>query len=667
MTDKKMSDMTLKAICQQKIEDSLAYFGGKLVQDRVKAMQYYYGQAYGNEIEGRSQVVSRDVAETVEASIPSFMRIFASGDQVVRYEPSKPGDEGAANQATDYVNWIWNQQNEGFRITHDWVKDGLLQRLGVIKIWWDTQTDIRKEHYKCLSDMQLQIIQTDPDVDVVDVMSYPDPTQPIPVQQPQTQAPPSIVPPPPQPMLHDVTVRRKQKKGRVRIMNVPPDEFLREHRSISLDDANFTAHRVRKSISDLIEMGYPRDVVENIPSDEEEYNQERLERFAQEDQLPYREVNEYDKSLRYVWITECYLRVDYDGDGIAEMRKVTVAGNSHTILDNEEVDNHPFAAWTPIMMPHKLEGESLADFTMDLQLIKSTLWRQSLDNMYLTNNSRVVVLENQVYLDDLLNARPGGVIREKVPGAVRPFEVQEIAGSAMQMIEYVDQVAEKRTGISAYNQGLDADALNKTAAGISMIQEAGNQRLELMARVFAETGLKQAFKRILELVCQYQDKAETIRLRGKWIDMDPREWSDQYGVSIDVGLGTGNKRGAAQNMQMLLQLDQQIIQLQGGVNGPILTLQNIYEKLARLTESVGYRNVDTYYTDPGNQPYNPPQKQDPKIQQEQQLAAAKMQIEQVKANASMETERMRAQSGMAIEQMKAEHEMHLNAFKAINP
>lgn len=653
-----MDEITLRTLVSAQITDSLGYYGGALAQDRLKAMEYYYGQPFGNEIEGRSQVVSRDVAEIIEAAMPSLMRIFASGDEVVKFVPSHPGDEQAAEQASDYVNWIWTQQNEGFRIFHDWIKDALLQKLGVIKIWWDTQTDLTRERYAGLTEGQMQMLAQDDQVEIVSAEGRPDltqPPQPGPDGQPQPQ------------MIYDVIISRTREQGRVRIVPIPPEEFLCERRSTDLDRSEFLAHRVRKTVSDLIAQGYDPKTVRGLTSDEGDYNMERIERFAEEDELPFRNTGEFDPSMRPIWVTECYLRVDYDGDGIAELRKITVAGASNeVILDNEEVDNHPFAALTPILMPHKLYGQSLADLSQDIQLIKSTLWRQALDNLYLSNNARMAVVDGQVNLDDLLTSRPGGIVRVDSPDAIQPLTVPNVAANALQMVEYVDSVRENRTGISAYNQGLDADTLNKTATGIQMIQEAGNQRLELIARVFAETGVKQAFRRILELVCRHQDQAQVVRMRGKWINIDPRAWRNDYDLTVEVGLGNGNKRAQFQAMQQLLMLDQQIIGLQGGVQGPILTLENIYNKLARMVEALGHKNVDTYYTDPATQPPpQPPQPHmDPKVQAQMQAQATQMQIAQLKAQAQMETERMRAEAAVQVQQMKALHEMHLNEMNA---
>jgi hypothetical protein len=674
----KMSDLDLASILDAKIQNALGYQGGRLAQERRQAERFYKGESFGNEIDGRSQVVSRDVAEAVDSMMPSLMRIFASGDQVVRFNPSGPQDEAVADQATDYVNWIWNQQNEGFANFYVWFKDALLKRTGVIKIWWDESEDITRETYQGLTDAELQILALDPGIEIGEHAEYPDPSAAAPSPQAATGdepaapdaaalggegvalpaaplpgalepgAPDSGVLPgrPPIPMLHDVVVRRTIRDGRVRVQPLPPDEFLIDRRAVGLDEAPFVAHRVKRTISELIEMGYEKATVSELGSDDTaDYGLERLERFQDEDEMPWREAGTLDPTMREIWITECYLRVDYDGDGIAELRKVTLAGNgagssAATVLENEEIDDHPFAALTPIPMPHKFFGMSVADQTIDLQLIKSTLWRGALDALYLSNSPQIGAVEGKVNLDDLLNRRPGGIVRIKSPDALVPITTAPLGGDVFQMIEYIDSVREQRTGVTRYNQGLDADTLNKTATGINAIQNAAQQRLELIARVFAETGVKRAFRRILELVCKHQQKPKILRLRQSWVAMDPREWNDGMDVSVSVGLGTGNRDQQVSHMMNLLQLDQQIVQMQGGVDGPLVTSQNIYNKLAKLVEASGLKNVASYYTDPRSQPPRPPGPApvDP-LAQQQQLA--------------LQTEHQRVQQQPGIETMKA--------------
>jgi hypothetical protein len=381
--------------------------------------------------------------------------------------------------------------------------------------------------------------------------------------------------------------------------------------------------------------------------------------------MPWRGSSTLDPTMREIWVTECYLRVDYDGDGVAELRKVTVAGDgASVVLENVEADDHPFASVTPIPMPHKFHGMSIADQTVDLQLIKSILWRGALDALYLSNAPQMGAVEGQVNLDDLLNRRPGGIVRIKSPTALVPIPTAPLGGDVFQMIEYIDTVREQRTGVTRYNQGLDPDTLNKTATGINAIQNAAQQRLELIARVFAETGVKRAFRRILELVCKHQQKPKIIRLRQRWVAMDPREWNDEMDMTVTVGLGTGNRDQQVSHIMNLLQLDQQIVQMQGNIAGPLVTGVNIYNKLAKLVEASGLKAVDSYYTDPRTMPpmQSPPVPPpapppvDPMMLQ-QQLA---LQIEQQQLVQEPKIEEMKARIRAATEIQKAQIEAASN-------
>jgi hypothetical protein len=322
---------------------------------------------------------------------------------------------------------------------------------------------------------------------------------------------------------YDVKVRKVKKFGQVRIENVPPEEFIISKKARTITDSPFCAHRKLTTRSELIAMGFDADIVENLPTYEDlEYTPERVARYSQGEQ-PMNQTSAIDKSMEEVEVFECYIRADYDDDGIAELRKVVYAG--HEILENEEIDYVPFCSICPIPMPHKFFGHSLADRTMDLQLIKSTITRQILDNLYLTNNARVMAVDGQVNLDDLLTVTPGGVVRVKSPQAVQQLTVAPVAGQSFPMLEYLDRIQERRTGITATSQGLDPNILqNTTAAAVAAMQNAAAGRMELIARTFAETGVRDLFLNILHLVGKYQDKARIVRLQGKYVSVDPREW-----------------------------------------------------------------------------------------------------------------------------------------------
>jgi hypothetical protein len=692
-----MTESELKATLWAKINNSISYQGGRLNEYRMQALRYYNGDKFGNEVQGRSQVVSRDVAEAIDSIMPSLMRIFTTSDEAVRFDGRTPTDDQIAPQISDYCNWVWNTQNPGFENFFVWFKAALMDRLGVLKIWWDEQEQVTKETYTGLTAEQLSRLVMAGDVEVNVITSYSDPDAGkaeegleilSELARGETQADGDKVNPAfskiidaltdvEPAMVYDVEATFRNKEGRIRVAVVPGDEFLIERRAVSMDwpEPPFCAHRHKTTISDLLKL-YPdqADKIWALPTGEEaEYTMERIERFKQEDQLPWRQDNPADPSMREVWLVDAYLRVDYDGDGYGEMRKVTVAGDlGYTILENIEVDDHPFCTLCPIPMPFKLIGMSIADQTMDLQLIKSTVLRGILDNMYNAILPQLAVVDGKVNLDDLLTRRPGGVVRMQMAGAVEPLPNPMLGQEPYGLIDYLDNVREQRTGVTRYNQGLDADSLNKTARGVQMIKNAGAERVELIARIFAETGVRRAFKRILELTCKHNRKKQTIKLRGKWVDVDPREWSTQFDVTVNVGLGTGDREQQQAIMMQLLGLDQQIIMAQQGMNGPLVRAENIYNKLAKILEYAGYKSVDPFYTDPASLPPQQPGQPhpDPHMMAQQASDQAAMQRDQMKIQADNQRTQMElahkreiAMAEIALKRELGLMEINLNAAK----
>jgi len=287
-----------------------------------------------------------------------------------------------------------------------------------------------------------------------------------------------------------------------------------------------------------------------------------------------------------VEVYECYIKIDVNGDGIAELRKIVYSGNE--ILDDEECDLVPFHSLCPIPIPHKFYGQSLADRTMDIQLIKSTVTRQMLDNLYLTNNARLGVVDGQVNLDDALNATPGGIIRMKSAGAITPVEVPAVTAQAFPLLEYMDAVQAKRTGVTDQQQGLDPDVMNNVSAtAIAAMMKSNSGKLELIARIFAETGVKSLFKGILHLLGKYQDQAKIVRMRGKFVTFDPRTWTNQYDVAINVGLGSGDREQKLAMLQMILAKQEQVL-TQFGASNPLVSVAQYRDTLARLIESAGF-------------------------------------------------------------------------------
>ncbi len=656
-----MTESELKAVLAAEIDDSLGHLAGELSEQRRKALRYYLGEPFGNEVDGRSRVVSTDVADVIEWILPSLLKIFTAGDDVVRFEPTGPEDEEVARQATEYVNWIFQRDNGGFLVLYAMFKDALLQKNGFAKVWWEEAETSRRETYRGKTLEEMQLVLADPDVEPVEHGSY---RPAVPGIGPAGGPVDSTL------ELHDFVVRRRQATGSVRVMPVPPEEFLISRRARSIEDAAFVAHRLRKTVSELKEMGYDGDVIDRLSgAGDDDLTGEARERSMFEDEGDQPFAAGANRAMREIWITECYVRVDWDGDGIAERRKVTVGGSGQEILDNEPWDGPvPFVSVTPILMPHRFFGLSVADLVMDLQLIKSTILRQILDNLYLSNNGRHII-SDQVNLDDMLTARPGGLVRLKngalpAQGHVLPLDTPLVAAQAFPMLEYIDGIRENRTGVTRYNQGLHADTLNKTASGITQIMSAAQQRIELIARVFAETGIKDLFRKVLELVGRHQHAPRIVRLRNRWVPMDPRSWSTGMDVSINVGLGTGNKDQMLVHLQNLLGIQVQAVRFQGGVDGPLVTLENLYNTLAKLVENAGLKSADPYFTEPtrrgaagqaeapavgGAMPPAPPP--DPRLlslQQRAQLDAARLELERQRAMADLALDRAKLEGELAL-------------------
>ena len=441
---------------------------------------------------------------------------------------------------------------------------------------------------------------------------------------------------------YDVTVERHGEKNRIGVKNVPGEEFLIHPEAKTIEDAPFVAHRLERTISDLIADGYDRKTVEKLTgNDNLQFSEERHARRLFDD-TP---INDRKDNTRRVPVYECYIRLDMDNDGIAELRKITVAGGQLEVLDNEEVDFVPFASLSPVLVPHQFYGLSVADLVMDLQLIKSTVMRQVVDNMYLTNNNRHVVVDGQVNLDDLLTSRPGGVVRVKNPSAIQPLNAQQMPSQAFGLLEYIDNIREERTGVTKYTQGMHADTLNKTASGINQIMTAAQQRVELIARVFAETGLKDLFRNLLKLVVKYQDKPRVIRLRNQWVPMDRGMFNADMDVSISVGLGTGNKGESLAHLKNILDIQKEALAMQGGIFGPIVTLDHIHNTLSKMVENAGLKNPNEFFQKPNME----------QLMQQQQAAAAKGQKPNPQIEAMM-TQLQLAKDKMKLDLMKAQTE-----------
>ena len=701
---KKITDDELLARVDQELRSAQDYMGGKLSTQRRKALMYYMGQAEGDlappEVEGRSTYVSTDVADTIEWMLPSLLRIFTASDRVVQLNPRKPGMEQTAEDATDYLNWIFTTQNNGFQCLHTMFKDALLSKSGILKVWWDDHIDEAREEYRGLSDTELVQLLEDEEVEPIEHESRPDEQaekekqraleqmqqQFGQAQQAAQQGNPqaqqavqgmaqqmqALMAQPPV-MVHDVTVKRSRKAAQVKIDPVPPEEFFISRNTKRIQDTPFVAHVVERAVSDLRAQGYSISDDELAAGDESGMvgrSQERTQRWSYDDSTaPFPNMIEppSDPSMRLVWVCEAYLRADVNGDGIAEWRKILKVGSK--ILDNEECDGPPFVLITPIPMPHRLIGLSIADQAMPVQYQKTALIRAMQDNLYLQVNGRYFAVDGQVNLDDLLTSRPGGVVRVKNPNAVGPLN-QGMADmrDSYQLLEFMETQKEDRTGWSRQSTGPGENVINRTATEVATTTNRADMRTELIARVFAETGVKDLFVLILKLVCQYQDQKAQFNLNGRWLEVNPREWRHQFDVVVNVGLGTNDPAQKMQQIGTLMQMQERLHPL--GLVAP----QEVYNAAAEMVKAIGFKDSGRFLKDPKESPPPPPPPNPEmlKIQADQQRQQAelqiKMQMDAVQKQHEKELAQFKAQQDMLVEnnrqQMQAAQVAQQNEIQA---
>lgn len=644
-----MADINIRGIVSA-IEqfESEATSNGELQAERAKAMDYYLARPLGTEVTGRSQVVSHDVADSIEWLKPGILRVFTSGDDVVAFTPQGEDDVQGAEQETDYVNYIITQKNGWFNAAYVWFTDALIQKNGYVKAYWDERVSTEKETYKDKTDDEFALILQDPEVEVLEhqakVVEYPGPMGPQAVS------------------LNDFVIQKKKTYGCAKYLNIPPERTIVSsmHQMVDLEEAPFVEHWEYKTISDLRKEGF--EVEDDIASDEEDTTssaeEQARDRYG-ETQSKEGETN--DPSMRRLRVRECWLRYDEDGDGIAELRHVVLTGQ--TPLLNEEADFIPIAAITPRIMPHRHSGISEADVTMDIQLIKSTLQRGFLDNVYLSINGRHGVDKSKVNLNDMLTSRPGGIVRTDGPpaNAIMPLTHQADYAAVLKGIEYFDMVREGRTGSSKNTQQLSPDVLGKMPSGVAVaqIQNASQAIQELIIRVFAETGVKRLFMLVHALTQKHAKQAEVVRLRNKWVTVDPRQWKTRSDMTISVGLGSGDKNQQLAHLMPLANLQLQLQQT------GLTDLKTLHHTLSKLTNAMGFKDSASFWKDPTQIPPKAPQpnpdviKSQLKVMEKRQELMLKHQLDMAKLQGQLQLEF--AKNASQAEQMKLEESFRMQA------
>ncbi len=712
----KMREDDLKALLQAEKADALsASDAAKLTEERERAMNYYNGDVSADmpTVTDRSKAVSYDVSDTVESLMPVLMETFAGGDLVVKFEAVSEEDEDQAEQETAYINHVYTQKNPGALITYSWIKDALLLKNGVVKVSWRIEKSEERETFFDQPDDVYALIMADEEVEVVEHTEHapegPPPAPPIPAQ-PATQPPDAMMqgggqmmPPPdamaqpgmppgaaqsdaslaPAPLqseaavaqepdtdeaaaygpTHDFTIVRKREYGCCKVEGVPPEEFGVGRNAKIGQPLSYSYHAPTTTEADLIAQGYDEEQIKALPTAAFDTSAESIARDTVDERTAGTK-GDINKSNRLIRVTEHYCRMDYDGSGPKLWRVTTGGDNDLQVLkrdgklDIEQIEFDPFAVITPYIVTHRFFGKSAADLVIDIQRIKTSMLRGIADNVYLANNQRLEVAESFAHpktLDDILDNRIGGVVRTKMPGGVNPIQNQPIGDFVFPVIEYFDNVREWRTGVTRMGQGLDPESLQDLGdPARAQLMSAAQEKTKLIARIFAETGFKDLFWKIHATVRKNESTRPTVKLMGKWVTVDPREWKRRDDLTATVGLGGGSK-----SEQLAFWTQEASSQMQTLTLAPGLTdLSKIYNTMKKRLELAGHKDVDSYWTDPSTQP-PPDPPPDPKMAEVQ----GKLQIEQQKAQSAQQRDQMMAQTDQQAAVAKAQTDQQIAAHK----
>lgn len=629
----KMSDLDLLTFLDSAQADAVKY-NGEFMTKNEELLDYYLGNPYGDELEGQSKAISTDVADVIEADMPSLARVFLGSTDILEFEANTddPAEQKEAEEKTKYINWLVRKQPTSFKTLHDWLKNAEIQKFGVVKYYLDEQKTSDEKEYKGLSEDELAMLTQD--------LYAKHGEKSVKVLSQDTGGD-----------TFSIKFKVTQTKKKVVIQSVPVEDFLITRNAVSKDKAELVGDICYKTRGQLIAEGFSKEKVAKIPKKGEEANGSRMKDIRFADQGGKVELSAKEMSEE-VQIVNLYPLVDYDGDGIPERRNIIRGGD--IILQNEPYGIAPYAMFSTILMPDSAIGRSRAEITKPTQYIKSHLYRQILNNLYQVNKPRTAVDDSAgsgVDMDDLLTQRLDGIVRcsgnpyEKIMPLVTPY----VGDKALQVVQYIDHQRAQSTGSLMASQGLSADDLHKeTATRFEGIEDASEAKVELVARVLAETGFRELYEGLAWMVSHYQDTPTEIRVLGKALTVDPRNWQYEHNCVSNVGLGAGDSREIQQNIGALLAVDQQLM----AMNSPLVDSKKTYNKLAKLVKSMGLSKIGDYYNDP-EQPEQTILAENEILKRMMQEMQAQMQ------NPLAEAEKIKAQAKIMVDSAKQDGDLRI--------
>jgi hypothetical protein len=627
--------LNLESVLRSEMDDAKDFIS-QVGEERAESTEYYLGNEPEETSTLQSRFVSTDVRDTILFMLPSIMRTFFGTKKIVEFVPYGPEDIPVAEQQTNYINYVVQEKNPGFKILYDVFKDALVRKAGYVKAFWDDSISSSTHEYTNIDPAQYQALIMDENVEIVSEsveMSTMTMIDPMTNEEITQESPAS----------YDLTIRRIKQKNQVCIEAIPPEEVLIARHARSLEESSYVAHRMVKTVSDLVAMGYDREEI----SQHAGYGSSAVDVEAFEEQIarnPFDDIvypDRADTGSKDVLYIEHYLFYDLDEDGIDERVRVCTVGEGLHIMDMQPFDELPIISFCPDPEPHTAIGSCPADYLKPIQAAKSQIMRDTLDSLGHAIFPRMGIVEGQVNIDDVLNTDIGQPIRMRAPGMVQPFTIPFAGKEAFPILSYLDESKENRTGVSKASAGLNAEALqSSTSAAVTATMSGAQGRIELICRHFAEGGMKDLFRLVNNLIIKHQDSEDVFRLDNEFIPVDPRYWDADKDMVVNVGL---SKTNDDEKMTMLSQLagkQEQILQTLGP-NNPLVTLQQYANTLTRTIEMAGFKDASNFVT-PQVPPMPPQQPQGPSA--EEMLAQAEMQKAQVSAQKSIidaETDRMK--------------------------
>ena len=628
---------TLTGVLKSEMDDA-SDFIHMVGADRAESTEYYLGDAPEGTSSLQSEFISTDVRESILFMLPSIMRTFFGTKKVVEFVPKGPEDIQLAEQQTDYINYIIQQKNNGFQVLYDAFKDALVRKTGFVKVFWDDSVQATTHEYTGLDPQSYQALIIDKDVEIVEesvTMESMTMMDPVSGEEITQEIPAS----------YDLTIRRLKEKNQVCIEAIPPEEVLLSRHARDLESSSYVAHRMIKSVSDLVAMGYDQDEVEQHAGyggsavDPEAY--EEIEARNPFDNMVY--PNRADSGGKDVLYVEHYLFYDYDGDGIDERVRVCTIGNGIHVVNVEPWDELPICMFCPDPEPHTAIGSCPADYLKPIQAAKSQIMRDTLDSLGHSIFPRMGIVEGQVNIDDVLNTDIGQPIRMRAPGMVQPFAVPFVGKEAFPVLGYLDEAKENRTGVSKASAGLNADALqSSTSQAVSATMSGAQGRVELICRHFAEGGLKDMFKTVNNLVIKHQNAQDVYRLNNKFVPVDPRYWDNDKDIVVNVAISKSSDQEKFSVLQNVAQKQEQIMQLLGPQN-PLVSLQQYANTLTKMIEMAGFKDSSSFINTevPPMPPQQPEEQKPDAAEMLAQAEAMKAQVSAQKAMIDAETDRMK--------------------------